>query len=307
VEYYFEERADAAYFESYPNDNETVWAIKYELNSDGEIAEESIEIIKENGTKYPSGTGQPDGVVTDVTKRADRKYVEDGGDTYYISDDTVIMKALDRDNGSAELDPEVIDYKTLVDMAISSGQRAIIFGREGKDADMIVFLDPDFEGRKDDVYFGVVTEDPWGKSGDNWFAQIDVFGEGKDEYKLKNSRQVKEGELIAFYLDGSNKVNDIVCGVVYDDKPDARIIVGTVYGRDGDYIEIGDTEPGLSGEYRVASGAVLYQLDGDELDLNRYDLDGTIRLTRIREGDRIALLYDKKEKEVVAAIVAPKR
>ena len=172
---------------------------------------------------------------------------------------------------------------------------------------MIVFLDPDFEGRKDDVYFGVVTEDPWGKSGDNWFAQIDVFGEGKDEYKLKNSRQVKEGELIAFYLDGSNKVNDIVCGVVYDDKPDARIIVGTVYGRDGDYIEIGDTEPGLSGEYRVASGAVLYQLDGDELNLNRYDLDGTIRLTRIREGDRIALLYDKKEKEVVAAIVAPKR
>lgn len=83
--------------------------------------------------------------------------------------------------------------------------------------------------------------------------------------------------------------------------------MGTVYGRDGDYIEIGDTEPGLSGEYRVASGAVLYQLDGDELNLNRYDLDGTIRLTRIREGDRIALLYDKKEKEVVAAIVAPKR
>ena len=76
MEYYFEERADAAYFESYPNNNETVWAIKYELNSDGEIAEESIEIIKKTvqNTQAEPATGRES--QTDVTKRADRKYVE---------------------------------------------------------------------------------------------------------------------------------------------------------------------------------------------------------------------------------------
>src|SRR5690606_22455614 len=115
---------------------------------------------------------------------------------------------------------------------------------------------------------GVVTDDPW-KAGSNWYAEIDIFGEGKDEYKLKTSTQVKEGELVAFYLDGSDKVNDTVCGIVYQNSPDARIIVGEVYGRDGSYIELGNAGSD-SGDYRVASGAVLYQLDGDELNLTKY-------------------------------------
>ena len=42
-----------------------------------------------------------------------------------------------------------------------------------------------------------------------------------------------------------------------------------------------------------------------EIDLDKYGLDGTIRLSRINKGDRIAVLYDLEEKEVVAAIVAP--
>jgi hypothetical protein len=312
VEYYFEERSDANIFiNDYPNDNETVWAIKYELNSDNEIAEDSIEIIAADEDfkldfKYHYDGKTVDGTVTNVTKRADRKYVDAGSDTYYIGTDTVIMKALDKDGSATELDPEVIDYETLVDMAISSGQPAIIFGEEGRTAKMIAFLDPDFEGRKDDVYFGVVTDDPVMLSKNDWFAEIDVFGEGKDEYKLKTSTQVKEGELVAFYLDGSDRVNDTVCGIVYQSSSDARIIVGEVYGRDGSYIELGNAGSD-SGDYRVASGAVLYQLDGDELNLSKYDLDGTIRLTRIKEGDRIAILYDLKEREVVAAIVAPKK
>ena len=305
IEYYFEERADADVFvDNYPNDNETVWAIKYQLNSDNEIAEDSIEIIAvdedlEFDFDYPSD--EVDGTVTGVTKRADRKYVDGDGKTYYIGTDTVIMKALD----DGELDPEVIDYDTLVDMAIPSAEPAIIFGEESRTAKMIVFLNEDFEGRKDDIYFGVVTDNPW-KVGSDWFAEIDIFGEGKDEYKLKTSTQVEEGELIAFYLDNNDKVNDTVCGIVYQNSSDARIIVGEVYGRDGSYIELGNAGSN-SGDYRVASGAVLYRLDGDELDLDRYELDGTIRLTRIGEGDKIALLYDLKEREVVAAIVAPKK
>lgn len=312
VEYYFEERSDAAVFvDEYPNDNRTVWAIKYELNSDGEIADGSIEIIATKKTDlsfdfdYPAN--EVDGTVVAVRKNADRRYVEGGGSTYYIGADTVIMKALDKDGASIELDPEVINYDTLVDMSIADEDgEAIIFGAPGKTANMIAFLDPGFEGRKDDVYFGVVTDDPWRVTGGDWFAQIDVFGEGKDEYKLKSSNQVKEGQLIAFYLDNSDKVNHTVCGIVYQSSDDARIVVGTVYDRYDDYIELGDAGPN-SGDYRIADGAVLYRLDGDELNLNRYELDGTIRLTRINPGDKIALLYDRKEKEVVAAIVAPKK
>jgi hypothetical protein len=292
-EYYFEKRDDAAGVKVYEDeiaDGDLIVAIEYKLNSDGEIAEDSVTLkISERDE-------------ISVIKAADRKYVVAGSDTYYISSDTVVMRALDEDG---ELDPEVIDYDTLVDMSIAPAEDVIIFGEKGKDADMIVFLDEEFKGRRDDVYFGVVIDDPW-KIGSDWFAEMDIFGEGKGEYKLKSHTQVKEGDLIAFYLDRNNKTDVIVCGVVYDNKPKARIVVGTVYNRDGSYIEIGDTEPdGLSGDYRIASGAVLYQLDGKEIDLDKYGLDGTIRLSRINKGDRIAVLYDLEEKEVVAAIVAP--
>ena len=82
---------------------------------------------------------------------------------------------------------------------------------------MIVFLDEEFKGRRDDVYFGVVIDDPW-KIGSDWFAEMDIFGEGK-EYKLKSHTQVKEGDLIAFYLDRNNKTDVIVCGVVTITNP----------------------------------------------------------------------------------------
>ena len=48
---------------------------------------------------------------------------------------------------------------------------------------------------------------------------------------------------------------------------------------------------------RVASGAVLYKVD------EAGKLDGTIKLTRINDGDDVEFLYDVKEKEVVAIIV----
>lgn len=308
-EYYFEERSDANIFiNNYPNDNKAVWAIEYELNSDNEIAKGSLKVIDEDGNKYPSVAGAPEGAKTTIRKTADRKYVEASGNIYYIGSDTVIMKALDRDKGIVELDPEVIDYDSLVGMSVSeSVGKAIIFGEKGRTAKMIVLLNEGFEGRRDEVYFGVVVDEPW-KIGKDWFVDMDIFGEGKNEFKLKARDQARKGELIAFYLDRSNRADDIVSGVVYKTSNVARVVVGTVYGRDGSYIEIGATEPGgLSGDYRIANGAVMYRLDGDELNLDKYALDGTIRVSRIQEGDRIAVLYDLKEREVKAAIVAPKK
>jgi hypothetical protein len=268
VEYYFEDSVDVEKVDSYPNDNETVMGIKYELNSDGEIAEGTLEF---------------EDVTAIVTKAADRKYVVDDGDTYFVNSDTVLMKALD-DEG--ELDPELVKYESLVSMSFTSNGNAVIFGEEGKTAKMIVFTNKDFEGSKDDVYFGVVTDAPW-KVGTSWFAEMDIFGAGKADYKV-SAGDVAKGNLVAFYLDSSDKVD------LTEEANVVEMITGTVYSRDGSYITLDSADGDV---YRIASGAVLYQLDDD------YKLDGTIRLTRINKDDTIALMYDTVEKEVVAAIV----
>lgn len=295
VEYFFEERADATQFAgSYdPGEGETVpnvVAIKYSLTSDGEIAEDPMK----------------EDTIVNITKEADRKYVVSGGTTYYINSDTVIMKALDKDGDVIEIDPEVIEYDTLVDMGIESATPAIVItDTSGNTAKLIVFTDPAFEGSKDDIFFGVVVDKPW-KVGSNWFAEVDVFEEGKADYKLTGPTQVAKGNLVAFKLSSSDKVDYLVKGI--DNAKDtegealaekAQIVQGTVYDRDGSYITLvaGGTA------YKVASGAVLYKTKGDKL---TDSLDGTIRVSRINVEDKIALLIDVKEKEVVAAIVAPK-
>jgi hypothetical protein len=172
---------------------------------------------------------------------------------------------------------------------------------------MIVFTSEDFEGSKKDVYFGVVTDDPWKTSGDKWFSAIDVFEEGKADYRVE-SGDVKKGDLVAFYLDNSDKAKVVA---YYRDNTDytlstpgydVEIVTGMVYSRDGNDIELGNAEKDEdNGLYRIAKGAVLYKLDKD------YKLDGTIRLTQIKadrsEGDTIALLVDTNEKEVKAVIV----
>lgn len=275
VEYKFADRADAEEVDAFDYSDDDVVAIKYELNSDGEIAKGSLEVMDE-------------GDVIAVTKAADRKYVQKGDDTYFVSSSTVIVKAID----GAELDPELIDYDKLVSMAITAkygdplrGANAIVFGSKGKTAKMVVFTDGEFEGSKDDVYFGVVTDNPW-KVGKNWFAEVDVFGEGKGEYKAED---VEKGDLIAFRLDGSDKV----------DVEDADVVdvfsglEGEVDERSGSYITLKGED---AGTYKVASGAVLYKMDGSKL-------DGTIRLSRIDEDDVVVLLYDEVEKEVVAGLV----
>jgi len=297
VEYYFEERADANVFEKF---NDTlIWAIEYELNSDGEIADGSIKIVanEDNGALPAFSSILTEQASLAVSKNEDRKYVTDGsGKDYYIASDTVLMKALDTDG---DLDPSLVDYESLVDTSFASSVgEALIFGDAGKDADMIVFYNKDFEGAKDDVYFGVVTDNTW-RVGDDWFAAVDLFDAEDDDFEF-DKNEVAKGDLVAFTLKSSGKADILVSGVAADTDAKAEIVVGTVYEVDGSYITLGTTSPGAT--YKVASGAVLYKTEGPGL---TDDLDGTIRLTRINEGDGIALLYDVENKEVVAAIVAP--
>lgn len=299
VEYFFEKNSDATELfgegKDFADPSETnIVAVKYELNSDGEIAKGKIWAIN-NGNKTSDGAV---GLAVKVQKDADRKYVYKDANTYYIGSSTVLIKALDKDgNDPEELDPEVLAYDKLVDMAFGTDVGdAIIFGEKGKTAKMIVFCNSGFKGTKDDIYFGVVTDKPW-KVGKNWFAEMDIFGEGKADYKVGQT-QVAKGNLVAFYLDGSDKVVDIVKGTAPVAKTEASIVTGTVYKRDGSYITL---EADLDTVYRVADGAVLYKRDPDD----GFALDGTIRLTRIKKDDHVILLYDKVEKEVVAGLVDP--
>jgi len=276
VEYYFEKNTDADVVND-ANGDDIYYAVTYKLNSDGEIAKGSLKLI-----------GDVDGVESaNITKEADKKYVlHDGTTTFYINSDTVLIKLYDKDGDDVVFDPELVKYDSLVSMSISSATPAIVIGTPGKTAKMIVFEDPDFKGSKKDVYFGVVTDRPW-KSGSNWYAQIDVFGSGKADYKLPASNTVAKGNLVAFYLDNNDKV---------DKTTSSSVVVfgsGTVGDRSGSYLTVSGYV------YRVASNVVLYKLDDGAL-------DGTTRLTKINAGDEIEFMYDVEEREIVAAKVTHK-
>ena len=268
-----------------------------------------MEIIDENGADFAvvngvAVNGVVKGTKDTVKKDADRKFVTIGtGDdekVYYIGSGTVIMQAMD----GTELDPEVIDYEDLIDLGIKENGDAIIFGEDGKTAKMIVFCNSGFKGTKDDIYFGVVTDKPW-KVGKNWFAEMDIFGEGVNDYKV-DVDDVKEGMLVAFRLTGSDKVSKIrwapkvndTADVGVPNDTDAYIVSGAVYKRDGSYLTLESRE---GPTYRVASDAVIYKLKDSG------KIDSSIRLSRIEAdelgGDTVALLIDAKEKEVVAILV----
>jgi len=318
VDYYFDDKDDAIEVE----DAEGKYAVvSYKLNSDGEIDEgtlRGVEKVKADAdtddTTYNALFPKvEDEIVNDInvydlTKKADKKYVytvkNDGetGETedvrYYITKDTVIMRAMDDD----DLDPEIITYEDLVKIELKD-DKAVVFGEEGKNAKFIVFIDSAFEGVKDDIYFGVVTDDPW-KVGSNWKAEIDVFGEGKVDFKLGSDAEdnFEEGVIAAFKLDSSDKVykpyytvtGDVYAEIKGDSLTDVEIIVAVVEGVDGSYIE---TDKGDYKVYKVLDGAVLYKVDSDN------DLDGTIRLSRIKKGDGVVLVLD--ENQVKAALVRP--
>ncbi|ADL08886.1 hypothetical protein [Thermosediminibacter oceani] len=300
VDYTAEDRTDVSplaaiddgYFGTIEDDNLEYAVIGFKLNSDGEIAEDSIDPIV-------TVTGEDDADAISLTKEADKEYATAGSDRYYVSEDTVIMKALDE----GELDPSVISYEDFVDMAFT-GAKAVVIGEAGKDADMIVFIEDDFEGTKDDVYFGVVTDSPW-KVGSNYVAKINVATEGEKEFTVADRVYFGKGTLVAFELNSKNKaewivyddINDDPADVTDDGDPDtpddAYIIVDTVDEVDGSFIVTENR-----GTFKVASDAVIYNIEKDGDD---WVLGDKIRLSKIDSGDEVHLLLD--EDGIVRAIV----
>ncbi|SKC58134.1 S-layer homology domain-containing protein [Maledivibacter halophilus] len=264
AKYEFDDRSDAKplrdidedyWFDSVEDGLEFA-IMQFKLNKDGDIDDEDLKIeLVENSLLTNN-----DAPAIEKDSDEDVLYLvdKDGDKTkFYIDEDTVFMTALDDES---ELDPKVISYKSIYESEFKaeSDERAVILGKPGKDADMVVFIDPEFEGVDDDVYFGVVTEDVGtAGNGDDDIVAIDVFEKGEDDYVLEDEDDFGNGDIVAFKMNTDDEAKldksyDIIEDryVKFDKDEDGD--------KDDDYVVV-------NGEsMRLAKGVVVWILDEDK-------------------------------------------
>ncbi len=265
-------------------------ALKYKLTSDSEIAEEKSVYAVVYGSAYDSAKSydedidDPENSVVfsgSLTKATDKKVIDLGGKKFYISNDTVIMKAL---NDKGELDPETISVDRFISIGIgdNDGNNAVVFGEAGKDADFIVMLDQEFEGTEDDYFYGVVTDKPY-KSGGSYYAEINVFGEGVKDYKVDDADNFAEGDVVAFNLNS---------------KGEAVLKTADIYDANYTLTEYDDGFATISGAvYKVDSAAVIYNKD------SKGDLDKKISRTKLKDYEGKDIDFALDDGTIVAAVV----
>lgn len=271
----------------------------FKLNRDGKIAEESFTPVIVTNENAP-------GAINLVKRDKKAYFTDDADNVYYVSEDTIIMAALK----DGELDPSVISYDDFVAMEVDNedNNKAVVIGDIGKTAKLVVFIGNNFEGSKDTYYFGIVTDDPWVGRKDIT-AQIDVAGEGKEYYKIKEShydnKYFTKGNLVAFNLNSKGEADKVVYAEVYnktsgldfDDSAITEISIdhGIVSEVDGRYVKL------ESGEiYKLASDAVIYDYKFED---NKFKLDRSIRVSRISADDYVVFVFDADSMEVKAAAV----
>lgn len=305
--------------------------VGFELNSDGEIHKDFVpatDMVKvEDDTATVANITATNGVYV-LNKDADDKYFTaatadtdgdldiDGNDTtvnFYITEDTVLVKALD----SNELDPSLETYKSVVDSDITN-QVAVVMGDAGRDADIVVFMDNAFAGTDDDDFYGVVTSKPE-FDGDDWFAGINVFENGAAEYKLENKADYAKAYVAKFTVNTSDEaVADVATiagfdtlldtfndtdadGIddVDDNAVDAASITNAVLVQDtdDDYIKVGGTW------IKVSDDAVFYDYDADDFEDGSYTLGEQVKASKIDAGDYVIYLVDSETGEIVAGLI----
>lgn len=258
-------------------DKESYAVIKFKLNSDGEIeAEEDYIIVPNESEEYPEGV-----YAENFSKSSDSKRFElDDVGSFYITKDTVVMKAIKKD----KLDPEVLSTENLIDNSVDGedSDRAIVFVGKGKDADFIVFTDSGFEAISEELLYGVVTDGPW-KEG-SYYAEINVFGEGTDEYKVSDREEFANGSVVGFRINNKDEA------VVYEE-----FITGVPGAYSNGYlaVEVEEEEE----EYKVDSSAVLYSLKSNG------NVDKKVSVSRLKDYETIKFVLDEDE-ILVAAVVS---
>jgi len=265
-------------------------ALKYKLTSDSEIAKEKSVVAKIKGhnciAAYPANDEATDLLSKEVfkgnlTKGSDKKNITVDGKTFYIASDTVIMQALNTDG---KLDPSLITVDKFVSLSIekeNNNNEAVVFGENGKDAKFIVMLNKNFKGAEEDLYYGVVTDKPY-KSGGSYYATINVFGEGEKDYKIDDAADFPKAKVVCF------KFNNKGEATIYKDA-----VTNKEYTYDDGYVTIG------SDTYKVDSSAILYSLDGS-------DIDKKISRTALKDYKYINYVLDDSN-VIVAATVSEKK
>lgn len=265
-------------------------ALKYKLTSDSEIAEEKsvYAAIDKTGIKssksYDSDVKDYEVIFEGkLTKGTDKKFIklDEGASnekSFYITNDTVIMKALNKDG---ELDPELVSVDRFISIGISDNNEAVVFGEKGKDADFIVMLNKNFEGTEEDYFYGVVTDKPY-KSGGFYYATINVFGEGEKDYKINDAADFKKGTVVGFNLNSKDEA-----------VPKKKPVKANINEYKDGYLKTSE------GTFKVDSAAVLYNLDKDG------DLDKKITRTKLGDYKEIKYVLDDN-KTIVAATVSEK-
>jgi len=124
---------------------------------------------------------------------------------------------------------------------------------------------------------------------ENYYSEINVFGEGTKEYKLKTKEDFQNGYVVAFKLnDKDEAVDKTVAEAVYQD--------GTIEDYSKGYLELS----GGSGKIKVDSSAVIYTLKNND------KVDKKISASKLKDyvGREIQYIVDKDDKMLVVATIS---
>ncbi|HHY93866.1 MAG TPA: S-layer homology domain-containing protein [Firmicutes bacterium] len=262
-------------------DFDTNKPVAFRLNGDGEIADGQLKldlaaIDSMEGYGYVSKAAD-----TAVEIDKGDKAIKVDGKWYYVTGSSALFnQAIKTDDNKDVSDSKVatVAWADIEDKNLTAPGFTVVY--KGGDV-VLLYFDSGFASVATESLYGVVLGNPWLTS-DGWKVKIDVFGEGEKEYVAKSDltdAELLEGKAVTFTLDAAGKINTAV----------PETVAKTVYAVSGSYVAFTDAE---STWYRVADGAVLYQLDSDN------KIDGTISVSDLEKNDNVYRVLDDKGKVV---------
>jgi len=300
VEYKFEKNSDgSSAADLFKEATETEPAVKYlvvrfKLNADGEIADGTMENHVDYAAVFKDAEYDEDQFDDDDDKIGD----------YYVTSGTILMNAQPIDD--EDEDPELVKWDDIKGKQ-SDGVGAI-YVLSKKDLKFVVFTDG-IESAASEVEYAVVTGAPWRET-DGWKVELNVFGEGKQEYFIEKSDDKNDfvkGDLVAFKLTTNNKIKSKAKGgfkvnAAIDTWENSKYsVTESVYKVDGNYMKLKETDTEWT---RISKDAVVYTtgkvFDTRGLDkLKSYsDIDQRDAIEVVLKKDDIVLVLIWKEMEL---------
>jgi hypothetical protein len=327
VDYKFADRDDMPASIVYKDDNFDYYGadgalkyalIKYQVDKDGNIHssfdKKGAVVRVENATPAIgniSVVSNPDNATihwNTASKSSNKDYIDlgvgVGAKRFYFNEKTTIMSTI---NSSGKLKPSTVSYDSLYSNTISAANdnsMAVVFGDPGKVASAIFFVQKGFKGVDEPYKYGVLTSDPL-KDKNDWYAEIDVLGEGVIDVKLASEENLAKGSVIAYRVNNQGKAE--VYGA-YNVKTGKSVhVAGSDYGSiikpgnsfatvadiSGNHVKIGTTW------YLVEDDVVVYQLKSDN------SVEKEASYSNVDTGRKVVMLINKDGK-VAAILLAAK-